>query len=207
MDLGSPHTALIPSLEGEVLMTLSGTRRPLTGRDIARLVRTGSQRGIHLALKRLVVHGIVEAQGAGRAILYTLNRAHLAAPAVELLAGLRPELIRRLREAIQEWRIQPVHASLFGSAARGDGDTSSDIDLFVVRPSAVGEADPHWRTQLERLARDVRSWTGNPASVSEAAVRDLRRLRNTRPAIVESLEKDGVTLAGKPFPKLMRATR
>ncbi len=207
MDLSRPYAALISSLEGEVLMTLAGSRRPLTGRDIARLVRRGSQKGIHLALKRLVVHGIVDAQEAGPAILYALNRAHLATPAVELLAGLRSELVRRLREAIQGWRIQPVHASLFGSAARGDGDTSSDIDLFVVRPAKTDAADPRWREQLEQLSREVRSWTGNPTSVSEASLKDLRRLRAERPSIVESLTNDGIALSGRPFLDLMGAGR
>ena len=98
------------------------TTRPLTGREVARLVRTGSQPTVNAALRRLTEEGILRAQEAGNAYLHTFNREHLAAPAIELLAGIRTELERRLRAEIADWEIAPAHASVFGSAARGDGD-------------------------------------------------------------------------------------
>jgi len=72
-------------------------------------------------LNRLADQGLVLQQEAGKAVLYTLNRDHLAAPAVSILADIRSELVRRLRATLADWTIQPVHASLFGWAARGDG--------------------------------------------------------------------------------------
>ena len=68
--------------------------------------------------------GIVNAQQAGNAYLYTFNREHLGAPAIDVLVGIRAELERRLRAEIAGWKIAPAHASLFGSAARGDGDAT-----------------------------------------------------------------------------------
>ncbi len=99
MHLARPFAAIIPTLDGEVLVVLAGTTRPLTGRDVAKLVKRGSQAGVNRALRRLVEHGVVEAQEAGAAILYSLNREHLAAPAVSSLADLRGELVRRLRQS------------------------------------------------------------------------------------------------------------
>ena len=203
MDLGRPYATVCPTLDGEILVTLGGTTRPLTGRELSRLVRHGSQTGVNKALQRLVDHGIVQRQEAGRAMLYSLNREHLAAPAVETLSGIRAELIRRLSSAFETWKLRPVHASLFGSAARGDGDTESDIDLFVVRPPAAERQEDVWRRQLEDLAGKVHRWTGNQAGISEVGKAEVARLRRTKPKVVEELKNDGVTLFGEPITALV----
>src|SRR5260370_10064428 len=161
MHLARPYTAISPTLDGEVLVVLAGTMRPLTGREVAKLVKRGSQAGVNRTLRRLVEHGVVDAREAGAAILYSLNREHLAAPAVNSLADLRGELVRRLKQSVQAWKTRPLHASLFGSAARGDGKTSSDIDVFVVRPSGLDENDRPWRDHLDQLTRAVQRWTRN----------------------------------------------
>jgi DNA-binding transcriptional ArsR family regulator len=202
MHVSRPHAAVCPSLEGDVLVTLAGTHRPLTGRELARLVRRGSQTGVQRALGRLVEHGIVEGRQAGRAILYVLNRQHLAAPAVQALSGLRNELVRRLADEFTHWELPPVHASLFGSSARGDGDASSDIDIFLVRPTQAHGDEGLWREQTGALAARVRRWTGNSASLSEVGEADLPRLRSSRPRIVQELERDAVPLFGLPVSRV-----
>src|SRR6266508_2965124 len=141
MDLSRPWAPIRSPIDMEVLRVLQGTSRPLTGREVARLVRAGSQPAVNVALRRLAEEGVLRVEEAGNAYLYTFNREHLAAPALELLVDIRSELDRRLRAEIAEWKIAPAHVSIFGSAARGDGDTRSDIDLFVVRPARVSEDD------------------------------------------------------------------
>jgi predicted nucleotidyltransferase len=196
MDLTRPYSVVSSTLDPGVLVLLAGTNRPLTGREIARLLGRPSHSGVIAALDRLVVQGLVEREEAGRAFLFTLNRDHLAAPAVELLADLRSELLRRIREAIGGWTVQPAHLSLFGSAARGEGDTESDIDLFVVRGKAIERQDTLWREQLDLLARRIEGWTGNPARIVEVEQAELDLLRKERPPIVDELRGDAITLAG-----------
>lgn len=186
-----------------MLVVLAATTRPLTGREVAKLVKRGSQAGVNRTLRRLVEHGLVEGQEAGAAILYSFNREHLAAPAVSALVDLRAELVRRLKEAFHRWKAQPLHASLFGSAARGDGKTSSDIDVFVVRPSGIDENDRRWREQLDQLARDVQRWTGNQLGLAEISKRDVRRLRLIKPAVASELRADAITLVGPPVSELL----
>src|SRR4051794_26349472 len=145
MDVARPYAAVTGSgLEGEVLAVLAGTTRPLTGRQIARLARNGSDRGLRLALNRLAGQGLVDTMEARPAILYSLNREHIAAPVALTLAELRGELFARIRGTIEQWELAPVHASVFGPAARGDGDAASDIDLLVVRPTTIVPDDPAW---------------------------------------------------------------
>jgi predicted nucleotidyltransferase len=206
MNLSRPWALLRSPIDVEVLLVLRGITRPLTGREVARLVQGGSQPAVNAALRRLAEEGLVRAEEAGNAYLYTFNREHLGAPAVELLAGMRTELERRLRAEIADWESAPAHVSIFGSAARGDGDTRSDIDLFVVRPAGVAEDDPGWRQQLDRLADHVHDWTGNHAALSEVSAADLRRLRRERPPVVDDLRRDAITLAGPAPSELLGAT-
>jgi hypothetical protein len=134
--------------------------------------------------------------------VYTLNRDHLAAQPAIALARLRATLLERLRTTIDGWHPAPLHASLFGSAARGDGDTTSDIDLLVIRPVGIHEDDPAWRAQIESLADDVLRWTGNHAGIADVGEGDLKRLSRDRPPIVEEVERDAILLAGTPVDNL-----
>jgi predicted nucleotidyltransferase len=190
-------------LDSVVLRVLAGTTQALTGRQVARLTGEGSQQGIGKALNRLVDVGVVQREEAGSSSLYTLNREHLAAPAIERLANLRGELLERLRQAFGDWEVKPVHASLFGSTARGDGDTASDIDLLVVRPQSVDAEDETWRTQLDALADAVWRWTGNHAGIVEIGEGDLAKLRRRRPPVLDELDADAITLAGPEVAKIL----
>lgn len=204
MDVSKPFKALGPTVDTDVLVVLAGSNRPRTGREIARLAER-SKTGVQRVLNRLVEHGLVDRQEAGEALLYTLNREHLLAPAVEQMAAVRTALLDRLREAIGAWKVRPAHASLFGSAARGDGDVESDIDLFVVRPHNVEDENETWRAQLDELAQSVRRWTGNHAGIAEVSAEDLPRLLRDRPPVIDQVREDAVDLVGKPLRRLLAA--
>jgi predicted nucleotidyltransferase len=207
MNLSRPWAPIHSPLDMEVVLVLRGTTRPLTGREVARLVRAGSQPAVNTALRRLAEEGVATAVEAGNAYLYTLNREHLATPALELLAAIPAELERRIRSEVAEWTIVPAHVSVFGSAARRDGDTRSDVDLFIVRPARLSEDDVRWRAQLERLSDRIYAWTGNHAGLSEVAAADVRRLRREHPPIVGELQRDAITLAGPTPAELLGVPR
>jgi predicted nucleotidyltransferase len=202
MDVARPFSALSTSVDADVLVALSGSSAPRSGRELARLSGR-SNTGVQHVLDRLVTHGLVERMEAGRAFLYTLNRDHLLAPAVEQMAEARVELVSRLRAAMAAWEIPVIHGSLFGSTARGDGDSASDIDLFVVRPADVDAEDHAWRGQVEGLAESVRRWTGNHAGIAEISESELPRLRGDRPPIVAAVGDDAIDLAGRPARQIL----
>lgn len=206
MDLTAPHRAVLSEATGGVLTALAGTTRALSGREVAKLggvPRSTAARALH----NLLEHGLVRVQeaGAGAALLYTLNREHLAAAPVLALMGLRRGLVDRLKSELTGWPLPPLHASLFGSAARGDGTTTSDIDVFLVRPRTAAAEDERWRGQLDRLGELVRGWTGNHAGLAEVSEQDLGRLRRDRPRVVEELERDAITLVGPSLRELLTA--
>lgn len=196
MDLSKPYSGMSPGVEGDVLVVLAGSTPPRTGREVARLAGR-SKTGVQAVLDRLAEEGLVHQEQAGRAHVYALNREHILGPAVELMAGARTDLFRRLRDAVGAWKIAPEHASVFGSAARGDGDRASDIDLFVVRPRDLDSADKEWRRQIDEIVRSIRDWTGNHAAISEVSVTEVDGLVRGNAPIVEALKVDAVELAGR----------
>lgn len=194
MDLRRPLRVITPTLDGDVLGLLAGGELKLTGREIGRRIGA-SQEGVRQTLDRLVRQGIVLRERAGNAYLYQLNRQHLAAPCIEQLASLRLQLIGRLRQVIEAWRIPPAAAVLFGSAARGDAEQTSDIDILLIRRARIDADEPLWREQVVELESLATALTGNDTRVTEYSNDEVERLRGTEP-LLEAAGAEGIELFG-----------
>lgn len=194
MNLSHPLRLITPTLEGDVLTVLARANHEFTGREVQRAIGA-SQDAVRLALRRLTAQGIVRARPAGRAILFALDRDHLAAPLIQSLATLRLDLFERLRSLIEAWEVQPVTAAVFGSVARNDSNEKSDIDLFVLRPASVDGEDLRWRDQLAHLERTASGWTGNDARIFESSEAELPSLRSEEP-VIAAIAREGIVLAG-----------
>ncbi len=204
MNLSSPLSAFSPPTTARALEVLAGTTRPLTGREIHRIAGQGGVASVWRTLGRLTEQGIVSADHRGTAIYYTANRDHLAWPAIEAMVRLRSRLIARLAETIGEWAIQPAHASLFGSTARGEGDAGSDIDLLLVRPDGLSQDDKEaWDKQVSEIRRAVTSWTGNNCQTFEVDRARLLEHVAARDPLVDAWLRDGVELRGAPLRDLI----
>lgn len=143
------------------------------------------------------MQGIVTSERVGASNLYALNRAHLAVPYIEALAGLRVELISRITETLASWSVLPVFGAMFGSAVRGDMHIDSDIDLFVVRPRGVDADDPRWAGQLVDLAGRVTGWTGNDARILELSEVEVRAGLATGARVLVDIKRQAIVLFGE----------
>lgn len=205
MDLAHPLRSIVPTLDAPVLEVLAGTTRPLSGHQVFVLARTGSPRGIRLVLARLVAHGIVLAEQHPGATLYMANRKHLAWPSIEALVGLRGSLLDQIRARMREWRVAPVHASVFGSTSRGDADEESDLDLLLVRPD---ESDgDEWEREMGALRDWVRESTGNRCQTFDVDVSRFAEHVAARDPLVDVWRGDGIHLAGVSIEALVRSSR
>lgn len=139
MNLTDPSLSWTSALDGPVLSVLAEYDRPLTVAEIAEKADRGTEIGIRRVIQRLVAQGIVIGIAIGKRSGYVLNRQHVAADGVIRLAGLHRVLWSRMAEHIAHWPSKPVLARIFGSAARGDGDETSDIDVLLVRPATAQE--------------------------------------------------------------------
>lgn len=198
MDLAHPLAVVTPTLDAHVLHALASTTNWSSGAQVHRMARTGSQDGVRRTLIRLVDQGVVLARSQPPSTLYTLNRDHVAAPHIIALSLLRAEIISRITDAVVSESPNLVHASLFGSFARGEASTGSDIDVLVVEESA----EPS--TTVERLSSDIPRWTGNPAHVVAATWDTIRAMVAADDPLVASWRVDHVHLAGVRLPDLLR---
>lgn len=198
MLLTRPFETVTPTVDGDVLGVLSAADQWFPLSHIHALVNDRSRSGIRKALQRLVEQGIVLRQQLGSQFAYRLNRDHLAAPAVIELAHLYATYLNQLRSLVQGWPAEPAFAALFGSAARGDMRTDSDIDIFLVRPHAA-EHDPArtvWDTNVSELQSASTRWTGNDTRVLEMGEADVARGLTGGDQVLLDIRSDGVPLAG-----------
>ncbi|HEU0130379.1 MAG TPA: tetratricopeptide repeat protein, partial [Mycobacteriales bacterium] len=202
MDLARPITSVVPGLTGRVLAVLGRTDAPLTGRAITAALRpAGSQAGVAKVLDALVRHGVVLRTNAGTAAQYVLNREHLAAPLVEGLAELRATFLDRLGAAVADLRPAPLSAYLYGSAARGDGDVDSDVDIALVVPDEVRGLDA-WDAATAELRRRVETMTGNAASLVEYTTGEL--CDGDGRWLADVLRREGIRLHGLTLAEVVR---
>lgn len=227
MDLTDPTRAVTATLDGPVLAVLAQSGKPLTVGEVAAQMPRGSEVGVRRSLARLVGQGIVRAELMGRNLVHELNREHVAADIAVQLAGLRLELWRRVRQKLGAWNPKPVYGYVFGSAARGDGDASSDIDLLLVHAPFPGDFDPRrsskavssrlagavaeigagrltarqatkWQLQVDELHREVRAWTGNPLQAVEMSSIEWKDHRRRSSSLWQEIARDGIRVAEPP---------
>lgn len=205
MQLSQPLSTVSPGLSGRVLTVLTRTNAPLTGRTVATLVRPpASQSGVQASLDDFVAGGLVLKEPAGRAYLYRLNHDHLAAGPVLALANLALTLLESMQGEVAAWQIQPVVLWMFGSTARGEASTGSDIDLLVMRPDDTDADHDLWATQLSTLSSRVYGWTGNACHVLELSAAELTVMADRGEQLVDELSRDAIALVGPPPRSMLR---
>lgn len=207
MNVAQPYLALLQPVRAATLLALRRTVAPMTGREVAR--RAGvSQPAVQEALKHFVEHGLVRSQPAGAANLYSLNEEHLLVAALNEVFGVRAELVGRMAGAIGHWEVPPLHVSLFGSMARADGDTQSDIDVLVLRPEFADEQGQLvWHGQLDTLVHEVKQWTGNRTAVVELSPEELQTMNRAKHRLIHEIRRDGIRVCGDSLDKILLRRR
>lgn len=206
MDLSRPISSVIPSAHGAVLAVLARTHEPLSGRRVAALTdgRVG-QRRVNDVLGALADAGIVRCERHPPAKLYVLNREHVAAAGVIALASQWEELLRRIRDELVDWQVPPVSACLFGSAARGQASTDSDLDILLVTDLHDARRESECQHQVDRLTEQVQAWSGNACEVLELSRDDLAAAVARDDRLVRELRADAIALGGRDI-RLLLAT-
>ena len=97
MNLGAPVLVVAPAVRGALLQVLARLEQPVTRRQLAAAagVAPGNASAV---IEGLIRAGFVNETVAGRSSMVLLNSLHMAVGPLLTLAGLRGELIRRLRE-------------------------------------------------------------------------------------------------------------
>lgn len=190
MDLGRPYKDVLPGPRGRLLTTLVQLEARVTVRALARFAGISPQAALDY-VNELSDAGIVVAERAGAAMLVSLNRMHLAAEPLVALARLRARLVEHLQAELADWPTL-AGAWLFGSAARGDGDRESDVDVLLVADTTTETAE--WADAVGRLRERIRAWTGNESHLVEHTRSSFRSLVEAENPLIAKVRKDGIEL-------------
>lgn len=190
MDVGQPWADVLPGARGAVLATLVQLEAPVTVRTLARHAGVSPQGALRL-VNELAVAGVVRAQSAGRSLMVSLNRDHLEAEPLIALVSTRARLVERLVQVLGGWD-DLAGAWLFGSAARGDGGSDSDIDVVLVAGRSID--NDGWERQAAGFVTKVQAWTGNPVQLVEHTRRTFAALVRDRNPLVAALRTEGIPL-------------
>jgi predicted nucleotidyltransferase len=151
----------------------------------------------------LVEHGLVTAEPANQGHLYRLNRDHVLAGPVLAIARSRAAVLQRIQEAVDRLRPEPVHVSLFGSFARGEAGSASDIDVLIVAATEDGIDDDAWFDQIDQIGAQVHAWTGNRLEHLVLSLDRLHQVAAANEPIVRSWIEESELLMGRPLTTLL----
>lgn len=197
MDYRDPLRALFPGVQGAVLSTLAATTRPLTLRQLADLADSNpSQVSKHV--DRLTRLGVVCRERIGPADQISLCNS-AAADLFRAIAHLHSATLIQMRELAAQMDPTPLNVTVFGSFARADARPDSDIDIVLVRPTAVTDDDA-WIEAVGAFTDAVWETTRHPVADIHLDEAELTEALD-RPLWKEVL-LDGITLAGTPLEEL-----
>lgn len=175
-------------LDSQVLTVLSRSVAFLPVQRIhALLPEVGSPQGVRKSVARLVEQGTLVERSIGRSVAYALNREHLLIDAILQIARAKGELVARMSAAIELWPTRPIMVTMFGSAARNEMRSDSDIDLLIVMPDEAEPADD----VVGEFAVQVSRWTGNDVRPLVYRASEVRGA-----AIFTEVLADGVDVVG-----------
>jgi predicted nucleotidyltransferase len=195
VDFVHPVEAVIPGAQGRVLAVLAETTAELNLRTLARLAGVSVAQASRV-MPDLVELGLVERREVPPSSQFRLVRENVAARTIIDLARSRDTALARIGAAADALPISPVSIIVFGSFARGEAGTQSDLDVVVVRPNEVAEDDDVWATAVEQWRNDARAVTGNPVEILEVSRDEVRSRLAGRSALWLGIIRDGVAVHG-----------
>lgn len=179
-----------------LLRALAHAGSGLTGRQVAREAGV-AQQAVLEGLARLERSGIVTKIAAGRAYLFRLQRERLVVregllPLLEAEGGLRSRLLERLRTA---FRGRALSGVVFGSAARGQEQPGSDLDVCLVVGRESDKDDA--RRRGDDLSRSLQRDLGVGLSLLVFTRREFLRAMRSRNPFHQTVVREGETFTGR----------
>ncbi len=176
-----------------------------TGRALARELNI-SPTTANKFLKELVRDGIIVAKNAGRSYLYEINKDSytvktILKPFFEKEEKAFSGILSEIKKSLLRTGVKIVSMAIFGSVARKEDVSKSDIDLLVIIKSL--KAKRTVEDKLDNIAKDMaRKFQTiiSPYIITEDAFK--RRCKNKDPLMAEVL-KSYILICGKPLERLI----
>lgn len=164
--------------------------------EVVRL--TGTRQGvIQRELKNLTEAGILTSEKRGRQKFYSVNRKHPIFRDLRNIIFKTYGVIGRIREALDPLAEQIKVAFVYGSFARGEEVSSSDLDLFVVGNMRLDELVSTLSDVEQAIGREI-----NPTLFSSTEFKEKWSQKNHFIRSVVNTEKEFVIGSEDEFRRL-----
>lgn len=179
-----------------ILRALLDSAEGMSGRQVARLAQVNHQT-CATAVARLEEIGVVRRQGSGQSQLFRLNWR------IALVRDLLVPLLRGERDTFRAL-LSPLgglvfgrcrRAMVFGSAARGEEGSGSDLDLLLVVDGAVGSRAA--RAAAEEARRAIWDEWGVRVSAIVLTTREVDRRRRGGDPLMAAVLREGIEIGGR----------
>ncbi|HEX6196385.1 MAG TPA: nucleotidyltransferase domain-containing protein [Jiangellaceae bacterium] len=194
--LPHPLSGLFADSRARVLDVLLAADGPLSGREIASRAEIAPTTA-NDALEALYEAGLAQVKPSGRSHLWSITEEHaLVRMLREWTTDVDAEARRIVEQTLGE---MPAALVVFGSTARADDRTGSDVDLLLIAADSAQRRK--YRERAAAIARRLRLLLGRPV---EVVVMDARELRDrSSDSFVSNVVSDGRLLAGQPLAELI----
>ncbi len=113
------------------------------------------QGAVQRELARLSEVGLLDRRQEGRQVYYQAGRQSPLYPELHSIVIKTVGLVDVLRDVLETAQDQITIAFVYGSVARGDPKSTSDVDLLIVGDLAFGEAVDMLSPTQDRIGREV----------------------------------------------------
>jgi predicted nucleotidyltransferase len=155
------------------------------------------------ALDELAALGVVIRREAAGQHLYTFNREHVLANAIQHVFAEEERrsslILERIRSVAAE--AGALYAGVFGSAARREDRPGSDLDLFMIVEHE--EAKDRSMDALVLAIEDLREHYGVRLSPVVVALVEARRQAREESPLVQDVLRDARRVHGRPLEELL----
>lgn len=202
MKFHDPLNEILGSRSKVAVLRLLSTGRTMTGSQIATELQM-SVWSCHQTLKELAGMGVLLMRNTGHSHLFWLPQGtyvwqELLLPLFEKESKL---LDRYLDKALKNIKPHCLSVMLYGSVARGEEETWSDVDLLFVTET-VREASIV-RSLTRRNLMSLISEFGNPPSFYILTRRQLLEKQNAGLPLIKNIRREGKVLHGSPLEEIL----
>ncbi|MDQ7839849.1 MAG: nucleotidyltransferase domain-containing protein [bacterium] len=182
--------ALMPKVRRDILaLLLSRPDEAFYQREVVRATQ-GGKGAVERELRRLSNAGIVLREKRGNQTYYRANQDCPIYPELHRLMVKTAGIADVVREALSQ--VQGIRlAFIFGSMAKGGGDTKSDVDVLIVGDASFADISGALLPAQERLAREITPTVYTPDEFAE-------RLKGKHRFLMRVLQEPKIMLIGAP---------
>lgn len=196
MDYSCPLSSVVPGSRGRVLAALASSPGLKTATSLSHACGVG-RRHVDRVVRQLEDIGVVRADRSARPLRVCLDDDSPVVALIRRIHELRSDVLELLSSSLKADPMSGLRSAVvFGSFARGDCDSDSDIDVLLVRSDdSDWEA---WDSSTFYWAWRMSDSVGCEVSVISRTESEAVESMKSPRAVWAGIARDGIPLYGPP---------